>query len=164
MKDDYFLYVGNAYPHKNVETLIRAAKLAKARVIYVGKNDYFYQKLGVVPKSVSDKELTNLYKNATALVFPSLMEGFGLPGVEAMRIGTPVVCSDIPVFREIYGEACLKFNPRDPEDIKKKLQEVLENKKLRTDLIVKGKKQAAKYSWRRMASETLEVYESSDRV
>ena len=79
MKDNYFLYVGNAYPHKNVQLLIRAAREAHARVIYVGKNDYFYQKLGVVPRTVSDAELTRLYKNADALVFPSLMEGFGLP-------------------------------------------------------------------------------------
>ena len=92
------------------------------------------------------------------------MEGFGLPGIEAMAIGTPVICSDIQVFREMYGNAAVMFNPNDSNDIAKKIKEVLGNEKLRKDLIAKGKKQASKYSWRKMAEQTLKIYESSSRL
>jgi glycosyltransferase involved in cell wall biosynthesis len=148
MKDSYFLYVGNAYPHKNLEVLITAAKLAGVRVIYVGKEDYFYKKLGISARPVSDKELTNLYKNAMALVFPSLMEGFGLPTVEAIRVGCPVIASDIPVFHEILGDSATYFNPKSAEELSKILQSP----------IGKPKKLAGNYSWQKMARETLEVY------
>src|SRR4030043_2146073 len=117
---NYFLYVGNAYPHKNLERLIQAvSKLGflDFKLILVGKEDYFYKRLKTKAKKVSLEgkvifyggigrgELSYLYKNAQALILPSLMEGFGLPGLEAMAAGCPVICSDIPVFREIYGEA-----------------------------------------------------------
>lgn len=148
MKDNYFLYVGNAYPHKNVELLTRAARVAGVRVVYVGKNDYFYKKLGIVPKLVSDKELTSLYKNATALVFPSLMEGFGLPAVEALRAGCPVIVSDIPVFHELLGYSAIYFNPHDPEALAKIL----------SSNIGKPKKLSKTFSWSNMAKETLFLY------
>jgi len=154
MKDKYFLYVGNAYPHKNVEVLVSAAKTAGVGVVYVGKNDYFYKKLGVVPKSVSDRELTNLYKNATALVSPSLMEGFGLPAIEALRVGCPVIVSDIPVFHELLGQSAIYFNPHDPKELAKIL----------VSPIAKPKKLAKIYSWSAMARETLAVYETCNRV
>lgn len=154
MKDNYFLYVGNAYPHKNLETLIRAAEIANVRVVYVGKNDYFYQRLGIMPKSVSDRELIKLYKNATALVFPSLMEGFGLPAIEALREGCPVIVSDIPVFHELLGESAIYFNPRDMHELARLLKLP----------IAKPKKLEKNYSWQKMARETLAVYETSARV
>lgn len=150
MKDKYFLYVGNAYPHKNLETLIRAAQLAAVRVIYVGKNDYFYKKLGVVPRSVSDAELTRLYKNAEALVFPSFMEGFGLPAIEALREGCPVIVSDIPVFHELLGESAIYFNPHDANELARILSSAID----------KPKKLTKTYSWSKMARETLAVYEA----
>jgi len=154
MKDKYFLYVGNAYPHKNVEVLIQAAKLAGVKVVYVGKNDYFYKKFGIVPKSVSDKELINLYKNATALVFPSLMEGFGLPAIEALRQNCPVIVSDIPVFHELLGDSAIYFNPHDPAALANIL----------TSKIEKPNKLKKDFSWSKMARETLSVYETCNCV
>jgi glycosyltransferase involved in cell wall biosynthesis len=154
MKDKYFLYVGNAYPHKNVEVLIRAAAEAHVKVIYVGKDDYFYKRLGITPKSVSDKELAGLYKNATALVFPSLMEGFGLPALEALREGCPVIVSDIPVFHEILGDSAIYFDPHDVSALIK----ILSSK------IDKPKRLEKTYSWQKMAKETLLLYENCARV
>ena len=161
VSEPYILYVGNAYPHKNLDMLLSAWQ---GKLVLATPDDYFSKRLNVgknvlMFRGASALQLANLYAFAQALVFPSLMEGFGLPGIEAMAVGIPVVCSDIPVFREIYGEASLMFDPRDPVDIAAKLREVLRNENLRRDLIAKGKKQTAKYSWRRMAEQTLDVYE-----
>jgi glycosyltransferase involved in cell wall biosynthesis len=158
MKDNYFLYVGNAYPHKNVELLLHAASAAGARVVFVGKNDFFYERLGITPKSVTDPELSALYKNAQALVFPSLMEGFGLPVLEALANNCPVIVSDIPVFHEILGDIPLYFDPHD----EKALIECLKHPPLRSQSFQKQAVQIVqKYSWRRMAQETLALYETS---
>lgn len=161
VSEPYILYVGNAYPHKNLDMLLSTWQ---GKLVLATPDDYFSKRLKVgknvlMVRGASASQFANLYAFAQALVFPSRMEGFGLPGIEAMAVGIPVVCSDIAVFREIYGEACLMFDPRDPVDIAAKLREVLRNEDLRRDLIAKGKKQAAKYSWRRMAQQTLDVYE-----
>ncbi|MGH7203037.1 MAG: glycosyltransferase family 4 protein, partial [Candidatus Levyibacteriota bacterium] len=142
MKNKYFLYVGNAYPHKNVERLIDAFALVvkeypDVKLLLVGKSNYFYDRLEEkvgqmgLEKSVlflggvSDEELIGLYQDAQALVFPSLMEGFGLPGLEAMQNGCLVLASDIPVFKEIYQDAALYFNPREIASIHATIRQVL---------------------------------------
>lgn len=164
IKEPYVLYVGNAYPHKNLERFLDAWQ---EKIVLATPDDYFSKQI-IKRKNVlmfgpaSKDELANLYTYAQALVFPSFMEGFGLPGIEAMAIGTPVVCSDIPVFREIYGDACLKFDPKDSNDIAQKIKQVLENEKVRKELIAKGKKQVAKYSWRKMAIESLSIYDQAN--
>ena len=166
IEDRYVLYVGNAYPHKNLDTLLAAwTHMKNTRLVLATPRDYFSEQLAKkIDKNVimfgpaTKNQLVNLYTYAQALVFPSLMEGFGLPGIEAMALGTPVICSDIPVFREIYGDACLMFDPKNPEDIAAKLNRIMEDKNLRTTLITQGKKQAARYSWRRMAEQTLKTY------
>jgi glycosyltransferase involved in cell wall biosynthesis len=107
---------------------------------------------------VSEGELRWLYENCSAYIFPSLSEGFGLPGLEAMMHGAPVVSSNATCLPETHGDAAHYFDPLDTEDIAKKISEVLDDIKLRKELIEKGKKQAAKYSWRRMAEQTLAVY------
>jgi glycosyltransferase involved in cell wall biosynthesis len=158
MKDNYFLYVGNAYPHKNVELLLRAADVIGVRVVFVGKDDFFYKRLGIKPKSATDPELTELYKNAQALVFPSLMEGFGLPALEALANNCPVIVSDIPVFHEILGDIPKYFDPRN----EKALIECLKHPPLRSQSFQKKALQIVqKYSWRRMAQETLALYETT---
>ncbi len=179
IKDPYFLYVGNAYPHKNLETLLRAfhqifqgdplqskgPPYENLRLVLVGKNDYFYRKLSredhvIFFGEASDVQLQNLYKNAIALVFPSLMEGFGLPGLEAMAAGTPVVCSNIPVFREIYGYAAFYFVPLDANDLFGKLTEITSNRSLRKNLIERGLVKIKSYSWKKLAEQTLAAYNS----
>lgn len=172
----YFLYVGNAYPHKNLPNLIKAfkniTKNNNIRLVLTGPNDYFYQKLIANNKNefsknliffgpASDEELIFLYQQALALVNPSLMEGFGLPGLEAMTTGCPVICSDIEAFREVYGNIPLYFNPQDSSDIQKKIEIIIKMTTAeRKKMIAAGKKQSRKYSWEECAKKTKEVYES----
>jgi glycosyltransferase involved in cell wall biosynthesis len=172
---EYFLYVGNAYPHKNLNSLIYAFnKIAKdykdLKLVLVGHKDFFYQKLEEENKSdkiifygkASDRDLADLYSNAIALVMPSLMEGFGLPVLEAMSLKCLVVASDIPSLREIASTSAVYFNPENPNDIKETIKSVfLNNEKYRNEKIEAAFKRSQKYSWTRAADETLNVYESS---
>jgi glycosyltransferase involved in cell wall biosynthesis len=107
---------------------------------------------------ISDNALLWLYEHCEAYVFPSLSEGFGLPALEAMAHGAPLISTNATCSPEIYGDGAHYFNPLDVEDMAAKIGEVLDNPKLRQELIKRGKKQAAKYSWRRMAEETVGVY------
>lgn len=179
----YLLYVGNLYPHKNVESVVLALKILDSKFqipnsrfsfVVVCSRDIFWKRLKrFVEKEkaqnfvkfigyVSDEELAALYKNAEAFIFPSLFEGFGLPGLEAMACGTPVLASDIPVFREIYSDAAIYFNPKDVDDIVDKINNVIHlNALKRRSIINKGQKRAKMFSWQKMAEETLAVYENS---
>jgi len=177
-KNNYFLYVGNAYPHKNLENLIQAFFLVKKnqkyrnfKLVLAGPDDFFYQRLkksvklkgqGIIITSVrSDKELVSFYKNAALFVFPSLIEGFGLPGLEAMACGCPVVCSDIPVFREIYGRAPVYFNPGEINSLLQAILKVMDNPSQKLKMVKEGKKISLQYSWEKCARQTLKVYEDS---
>ena len=163
----YFLYVGNAYPHKNLERLIEAFR-NDAHLILVGKEDFFYKrlkekvrKMGLENRiiflgEVTDGELVGLYKNALALVAPSLMEGFGLPILEAMSNKCLVLASDIPVHHEIAGDVAIYFDPKNVDDMSKKMMSIEIS-----DRIQKGLDKAKMFSWEKMAKETLSVYESS---
>jgi glycosyltransferase involved in cell wall biosynthesis len=177
IKKPFLLYVGNAYPHKNLERLILAVKKinerARLNLVIVCGRDAFYDRLRKqINKFKSEKfvfltgfitnnELANLYQRAKAFVSASLMEGFGLPGLEAMVSRCPVVCSDIPTFKEIYGSAVIYFNPRNIDDMAEKINKLI-NLPLpeRQELIKKGQDQVKKYSWHRCASEILKIYES----
>ncbi len=175
----YFLYVGNAYPHKNLSRLLIAFanikyQISNIKLILVGKEDYFYrrmkekvQKMGLEASVVfygetTDKELADLYKNALALVMPSIMEGFGLPVVEAMANGCLVLASDIPVNHEIAGDAAIYFNPYNAEDIAKKMKAIHFNDMNHySENIQKGIERVKMFSWEKMTKETLVIYESS---
>jgi len=173
------LYVGNAYPHKNLPRLLDAFKiltthysLPATHLVLVCPRDIFWQRLEgeIKARNLEGKvrligymrvgELAKLFANASTYVFPSLSEGFGIPGLNAMAAGLPVVCSDIPVLHEVYGEAAIYFNPHDPKDIAKKIKKALTDNQFREKLIDSGYKQVNKFSWQRMARETLKVYES----
>lgn len=175
VKLPYFLYVGNAYPHKNLERLIEAISLMEkgANLILVGKEDYFYARLRKVVERtnateriffyqhITDKQLAFLYQHALALVAPSLMEGFGLPLIEAMANRCLVVASEIPAFLEVCQDAALYINPYDSADIARVLTMVVDGKIPH----IQGKKekglmQTRLFSWKKMARETLEIYES----
>lgn len=175
---NYFLYVGNAYPHKNVERLIDAFQIVlekhpDVQLVMVGKKNYFYNRLEekvkqmklqknvLFAEGVDDAALKKLYQNAEALVFPSLMEGFGLPGLEAMQLRCLVLASDIPVFKEIYKDAAVYFNPLEIQSMSDTMLSVLDDKKSFKTYLKKGEKQALGYSWHTMAHETLRVYENS---
>ncbi len=164
-KKPYLLYVGNAHPHKNVENLIKAVEILKKKLVLVGSDKFFYSRL---PKSkyveivgqVPNSQIADWYRHAAAFVSASKMEGFGIPPLEAMSVGCPVILSDIPVFHEINGNAAVYFDQNNPQDMAKVILNTLSDKKLLADMVKKGYQQAAKYSWGRMVKETAKVYES----
>lgn len=177
IKDPYFLYVGNAYPHKNLERLLLAffeflKDNKNVKLVLVGREDYFYNKLKdkfknmnlknsiIFYQEINDKELVNLYQNALALIMPSLMEGFGLPAVEAMVNNCLVLASDIPSLREICKDAAIYFNPKDVSDIARNLESINKNPELKEKFVVKGFQRGSNFSWEKSAKEILKIYES----
>jgi glycosyltransferase involved in cell wall biosynthesis len=97
-------------------------------------------------------------ENTKAYVFPSLSEGFGIPGLEAMFYGAPVASSNATCLPEVYGDAAHYFDPTDINDMAEKIDEVLTKPGLRKKLVEQGKKRVKKYSWKRTAEQTLDVY------
>jgi glycosyltransferase involved in cell wall biosynthesis len=108
----------------------------------------------------SDATLSSLYMNAIALVFPSLYEGFGLPVLEAMHCGCPVIVSNTSSLPEVAGDAAMYIDPRDAESIRSSLSRLIESEELRGELCEKGRKQEKKYSWEKVCDQTLEVYKT----
>lgn len=176
--EPFIMYVGRPTPHKNLERLVEAfGQISQVKpgvkLVLAGKYDQNYARIkqlvdkGGLTDSViftdfiSESQLRWLYEHCSAYVFPSLSEGFGLPGLEAMAHGAPVVASRASCLPEIYGEAAHYFNPLDSHDIAAKVVDVLSDEKLRQNLITKGRAQAAKYSWQTMATQTLEVYKKA---
>ncbi len=176
--DKFLLYVGTAFPHINLPNLVRAFSLLQAdnpslKLFLVGKKEYYYQQLDDFIKSqpalepwvyttdfVDDNELAWLYKHAQAFVFPSLSEGFGLPGLEAMAHGCPLVSSNATCLPEVYGNAAVYFDPQDTQEIAKAISQVLKDSNLHEKLVKSGYKQVKQYSWSYMAKQTLEAYKA----
>lgn len=169
----YLLYVGNAYPHKNLEALLRVAPLFPTyRFVLVGKEDYFYLRLKKIVKEkelrnvifagfVDDRELSILYRFALCYIFPSLYEGFGLPPLEAMAHGLPVLSSRSGSLPEILGDAARYFDPHTPGSFESELTEVLDSETVRQELASRGYRRVARFSWERMALETQRLYVSN---
>ncbi len=171
----YIVYIGNVYPHKNPENLALGYALAKngkfpdLSLVFVGGEDFFYRRLKnfirekeiknvIFTGKISDRELGVILRSAVLYGRPSFYEGFELPPLEAMACGVPVVCSDHECAREILGDAVRYFNPRDPQSTAEAIEDVLANDELRRTLIQKGCAQSKKYSWKRMAENTLAIY------
>ncbi|MEI8097138.1 MAG: glycosyltransferase family 1 protein [Candidatus Moraniibacteriota bacterium] len=169
----YLLYVGNAYPHKNLEALLNVSlEFPAYKFVLVGKEDYFYTRLKkraeeqgiqniIFAGFASDWELNSLYHFASCYLFPSFYEGFGLPPLEAMVRGLPVLSSSCGSLPEILGDAAMYFDPHRKESFREKLQEILTSDTLRQELIRRGYEQIKRYSFDRMAQETLEIYTQS---
>lgn len=182
IKTPYLLYVGNVYPHKNLEGLLNIfskirLKNPEINLVLVGKEDYFYQRVkkqaqdlgfyrqadvnrDVVffPDHVSDQDLKVFYHQARGYVFPSFYEGFGLPPLEAMAAGCPVVSSSEASMPEILGTAAIYFNPHNEIEMINQIGRLIADEVLRAELKVSGYKQAQKYSWDVCAERTLELY------
>ncbi len=170
----FLLYVGSQSDYKNIKRLTDAhqqllKKYPKLGLVLAGKlnaaalktQDYVTSKKYKnvhFTDFVSDEELNWLYDNAAAYVFPSLMEGFGLPGLEAMGHNLPVVSSNATCLPEVYGDAAIYFDPLNVADMAEKISLVLDSKEIQTQLTKEGQKQLKKYSWKKMAKETHAVY------
>lgn len=170
----YLLYVGQQSDYKNIRRLAEAhqkllTSFPDLGLILVGrkdtaatKNEAFFTKQNykniVFTGFIEDEQRDWLFKNCAAYVFPSLMEGFGLPGLEAMIYGAPVVSSSATCLPEIYQDAAYYFDPYDTDDMARAIGDVLTNADLRDSMIAKGYNQVKKYSWRRMAEQTHAVY------
>lgn len=168
----FFLYVGAAYPYKNLARLIDAfARIGgDHKLVLAGDQEHFGRALrkraatagvaqrAVFPGRVSEAELAALYGGALAYVFVSFFEGFGLPGLEAMSAGVPVIAANAASLPEIYGDAARYCDPHAVESIAGALEEVASNHELRNRLVRLGRQRAAGFSWRRTAEQTLGVY------
>ncbi len=164
------LYIGSLYPHKNIAVVLEALKQSRSlQLIVIGSRSVFQSavqdqanRLGVASQIewagyVSDEKLEPYLKKATALVQPSLSEGFGLTGIEAMASGLPVVASDLAIFREVYGSAAVFFDPENANSLVMALAELTLEK--REQLRKDGLRWVAQYSWDNMAKQTLAAYQ-----
>ena len=156
---EYFLFVGNDKPHKNVERLVEAFSSRRVDestrgLVLVGAEFSQYREIeGVIaPGFVSVEELAALYRGAIALIMPSLEEGFGLPVLEAMAAGTPVIASNIPSLVEVTGGAAFFVDPHSTESIANAMQNVTR------EHVDRARARAAQFTWRRCAELTREVY------
>jgi len=177
---NYFFYVGKVYPHKNVDIVIKAiknlneSKEREALFVIAGAQDEFMGRLVKLINSirvkdyikllgfVKDEDLRILYRYALGFVYPSLSEGFGLQGLEAIASGSTLLCSNIETFKEIYGRYAFYFNPMDVNSVSSTMFSVLNMSELdKRKYINSAQKFIDKYSWTKMAEETLSVYHSA---
>jgi glycosyltransferase involved in cell wall biosynthesis len=182
----FLLYAGNIRRHKNVPRLVEAFAVLREqlsshpeynglRLVIIGdtisqypavrqavirsKMEHVVRFLGFVPFET----LRCFYQSAAAFVFPSRYEGFGLPPLEAMACGTPVVTSNVSSLPEVVGDAAVLVNPENVFDIARGLRDVLLDRQLRESLIEKGRAQAARFSWERTARQVLDIYRQTAR-
>lgn len=165
----YFLFVGTKEPRKNLPLLLEAFRKMTEDVELVlagprGWEEEPWRKLVTdrvrVAGYVTKAELRALYRGATALVMPSKEEGFGLPLLEAMASGAPVIASDIPVFREIANDACLRFESGSAEALLAAMQRLIHDAEFTQTLIQKGRERVKQFSWAETARKTLELYQN----
>lgn len=176
LPSNYILYVGTIQPRKNLNLLIKSffslkksGKISQKLVI-AGRKGWLSSSLFDLIKElgiegeviftgfVPDEELPYIYNMADIFVYLSLFEGFGIPPLEAMACGIPVVCSNTTSLPEVVGDAGMLVNPMDQNAVEEAILKVLENPELRIDMREKGLIQAKKFSWERTAGETLKVY------
>jgi glycosyltransferase involved in cell wall biosynthesis len=174
--EPYILYVGNTLPHKNIKRLIEAYALLVQhhaiphRLILVGSQNETSSQLQewikelsvegrVIPIGyVPDRDLPSIYQRASLFAYPSLYEGFGLPVLEAMSCGTPVITSNISSLPEVAGNAAILVDPYNVEEIATSILRVLQDNQLCHELSSKGKEQASKFTWEECAQQTLNTY------
>jgi glycosyltransferase involved in cell wall biosynthesis len=176
LEPGFLLFVGTLEPRKNVPGLLQAyrilldRKVTASPLVLIGGKGWLYEEIcGCVQalnlggqvrflNRVPDADMARLYNAASLLTTPTFYEGFGLPALEAMSCGTPVVVSDRASLPEVVGEAGLLVDPDEPEDIARALERVLTDDSLRAGMKEMGLAQAARFSWARVAQQTLAVY------
>jgi len=173
----YILYVGNRGGHKNFSNLLIAYQKNKAlcdnfKLICFGGGKFTeaehhlmknlrISKNNLVQVSGDDGALSQYYQNASVFVYPSEYEGFGIPPLEAMNYSCPVVCSNVSSIPEVVGKAGHYFDPLDTVDIGKKIEDVLFDNQISSQLISSGRDRLMQFSWERCATETISVYQKA---
>ena len=184
LNESYLLYVGTLHPRKNLVRLVQAfnmivqspvsgfqSPISNLQLVLAGQKGWLYDELlskvrrlgladrvlltGYVPRD----DLAALLSGARAFVYPSLYEGFGLPVLEAMACGTPVICSNVSSLPEVAGDAALLVDPLDIEVLAQALHDVITDDGLGRELVARGYRQIERFSWRRCAQETLQVFD-----
>jgi glycosyltransferase involved in cell wall biosynthesis len=175
LPERYLIALGTIEPRKNLIRLVSALRVLRQQdpqlaLVIVGRTGWLYQEffqkleeMGdpqavILPGYVPDEDLPAMLGGATALVLASLYEGFGLPILEAMACGAPVVCSSVSSMPELGGDAARYFDPQDASEMAEAIGGVLRDGDLRAEMRQRGLQQAAKFSWQRAARETLDVY------
>jgi glycosyltransferase involved in cell wall biosynthesis len=168
----YVAAFGVPKAYKNLKCLVRAfALLAAARpdltLVLLGGDGGArgeIDRLGLADRitvraPIADPELRRIMRHAAVFVVPSIVEGFGLPALEAMALGTPLIVSDTPALREVAGDAALRFDPRQPADLASVITSLLDDERLRMDMCARGLQRAREFRWERCARQTLAVYD-----
>jgi len=177
-KEDFILFIGRADPYKNLAGLVKAYSILvrkhniSTNILVVGEDDPRYPEVKNLVKSLGlekriifkgyseTAEIAELYKKAKIFVMPSIYEGFGLPVIEAMALGAPVVISNTPALVEISGGCALAVDPNNYEEMAEALYKIISDSKTAKELVKKGREHAKQFTMERMAGETLKVYES----
>jgi glycosyltransferase involved in cell wall biosynthesis len=178
LNTDFLLFLGTLEPRKNVPGLLRAYRMmlnnsgvTPPPLVLIGGKGWLYDDIFEYVETLSlgdhlrflhqvpDEDLPGLYNAASVLTTPSFYEGFGLPALEAMACGTPVVVADRASLPEVVGEAGLLVNPDDPHDIAQALTRALTDESLRAEMRERGLSRARRFSWTRAAQKTLDVYQ-----
>ena len=168
----FILFVGNVKPHKNLKNLLLAIKDVDTSLVIVGKKDgfitgdneisniienYNLKKKVFFTGYIEDEDIAFIYNLAHLFVFPSLYEGFGIPPLEAQACGCPVIVSNVASLPEVCGDSALYCNPYSVEDIREKIEILLNNEKLREDLIKKGFENIKRFSWEKSARKIINI-------
>jgi len=171
LPEKFILFVGTLEPRKNIKRLIEAYYIisAQAHLVIVGKRGWFYKEIFQRIKElklenkiifldyVPGKDLPSLYNKAICFIYPSLYEGFGLPPLEAMACGCPVITSNISSLPEVVGNAAILVNPYKIDEITSALRKILTNEGLQQEFKKKGLAQAQKFSWRKTSEHILKI-------
>lgn len=173
----FIMHVGSPFPHKNIDRLVEAFELLKKdhpklQLVLAGKRELYFEKLEekistsrykkdiILTGFVSDAQLKWLYENTQCYALPSLSEGFGLPGLEAMAHNAPVASSNATCLPEIYGDAAAYFDPFDIQNIAVVIDKILIDSTYANKLRTLGKKRLDLFSWKKMAKQTFSIYET----
>jgi glycosyltransferase involved in cell wall biosynthesis len=173
LPETYLLFLGTLQPRKNIARLVQAfdrwRKVSSHPDMVLalgGKAGWLFDPTRIegvenvqILGYIADEDIAALYSGAVGFVFPSLYEGFGFPVLEAMRCGTPVLCSDTSSLPELVGEAALLVNPLEVDSIAEGIRQLVEDESLRRQLIEKGKQQVSKFTWKQAARDALRVLE-----
>ncbi len=170
------IYIGSAYPHKNITALLQALAILRAtnhptlQLTIVGSRSVFLDKIKqeVMSRDLikavtfagyqTDAAVKELLRRSICLVHPSKSEGFGLTGLEAMAVGTPVIAAKATALPEIYGDAAIYFHPDKPQDLAHKIHTLIESVSLQQQCIQKGYTQVQRFSWDTMVAKTMDSY------